>query len=59
LCNRLERLAGALNSLERKLSGEFIALDVRASLDALGEILGVVTTESIINGIFAKFCIGK
>ncbi len=54
-----ERLAGALSSLEKGLSGEFIALDVRGALDALGEILGVVTTESIINGIFAKFCIGK
>ncbi|MDP2883733.1 MAG: tRNA uridine-5-carboxymethylaminomethyl(34) synthesis GTPase MnmE [Ignavibacteria bacterium] len=40
-------------------SGEFIALDLRASLDALGEILGVVTTEDILNSIFANFCIGK
>jgi tRNA modification GTPase len=54
-----ERLAGALDSLERNLSGEFIALDVRAALDALGEIVGVVTTESIIDGIFSRFCIGK
>ncbi len=54
-----ERLSGALNALDRELSGEFVALDVRAALDALGEILGVVTTESIIEGIFAKFCIGK
>lgn len=54
-----ERLEAALSSLERKLSGEFVALDVRAALDALGEIVGIVTTESIINDIFAKFCIGK
>lgn len=40
-------------------SGEFIALDLRAGLDSLGEILGIVTTDDILNSIFANFCIGK
>jgi tRNA modification GTPase len=40
-------------------SGEFIALDLRTGLDALGEILGIVTTDDILNSIFANFCIGK
>jgi tRNA modification GTPase len=40
-------------------SGEFVALDLRVGMDALGEILGVVTTEDILNSIFANFCIGK
>ena len=40
-------------------SGEFVAIDLRAGLDALGEIIGVTTTEDILNSIFSRFCIGK
>lgn len=38
---------------------EFIALDLRGAVDALGEILGSVTTADVLNEIFSKFCIGK
>jgi tRNA modification GTPase len=38
---------------------ECIALDLRGSVDALGEILGTVTTDDVLNEIFSKFCIGK
>jgi tRNA modification GTPase len=53
-------------SLGRALSGfaenkplEIIALDLRESLDSLGEIVGAVTTEDILDSIFKNFCIGK
>ena len=49
----------ALRSLERKESGECVALDIRAALDALGEITGAVSTEDILERIFQDFCIGK
>ena len=49
----------AMRSLERKESGECVALDIRASLDALGEITGAVSTEDILDRIFRDFCIGK
>ncbi|MBN1560083.1 tRNA uridine-5-carboxymethylaminomethyl(34) synthesis GTPase MnmE [candidate division KSB1 bacterium] len=52
-------LALAADSIEKRLSAEFIAFDVRAALDALGEITGDVTTEEILNDIFSSFCIGK
>jgi len=59
----LQRAKGALElALESTLSGkssEFIAVDLRSGLDAIGEIVGVVTTEDILNSIFSKFCIGK
>jgi tRNA modification GTPase len=42
-----------------KESGEFIALDLRRAIDAIGEIIGLVTTEDILDNIFSKFCIGK
>ncbi len=38
---------------------ECIALDLRGALHALGEILGTVTTDDVLNEIFSKFCIGK
>jgi tRNA modification GTPase len=38
---------------------ECIALDLRGAVDALGEILGTVTTDDLLNEIFSKFCIGK
>jgi tRNA modification GTPase len=53
------RLEMALGSLEENRSGEFISLDLRAALDHLGEIIGVVTTDDILNSIFSRFCIGK
>lgn len=59
----LDRAAQSLNlaleSLEAGASGEFVTPDIRAALDALGEITGAVTTDEILNEIFGKFCIGK
>ena len=52
-------LQEAMRSLERKESGECVALDIRAALDALGEITGAVSTEDILDRIFRDFCIGK
>ena len=49
----------AMRSLERRESGECVALDIRAALDALGEITGAVSTEDILDRIFQDFCIGK
>ena len=49
----------AMRSLERKESGECVALDIRAALDALGEITGAVSAEDILDRIFQDFCIGK
>lgn len=38
---------------------EFVAVDVRDALRALEEIRGRVTSQDVIDGIFARFCIGK
>jgi len=52
-------LINSRNSLLSKMSGEFVSLDLRNAEDALGEIIGEVTSEDILNSIFSKFCIGK
>lgn len=49
----------ALESMGSGKSSEFVALDLRAGLDALGEITGEVTTDDMLKNIFSKFCIGK
>jgi tRNA modification GTPase len=54
-----EGLSSSLKSSKLKESGEFIALDLRRAINAIGEIIGLVTTEDILDSIFSKFCIGK
>ena len=48
-----------LEALHNKLPLEIQALHLRGSLDSLGEITGVVTTEDILDRVFSEFCIGK
>jgi len=38
---------------------DLIGIDVKETWDCLGEITGETATESIINEIFEKFCVGK
>lgn len=38
---------------------ELVAIDLKDALDALGEVIGVTTTEDILDQIFNRFCIGK
>ena len=54
-----ESLTGAASTVEAGLSGEFVAMDLRAAIDALGEITGAVSTDDILDRIFREFCIGK
>lgn len=52
-------LEKAKSSIELGMTGEFISVDLRNSENSLGEIIGKVTTDDILNNIFSKFCIGK
>ncbi len=54
-----EDLEEAINSLGNSLSGEFVSVHLRGAEDALGEIIGKVSTDDILNNIFDNFCIGK
>ncbi|MHB1685916.1 MAG: tRNA uridine-5-carboxymethylaminomethyl(34) synthesis GTPase MnmE [Ignavibacteriaceae bacterium] len=54
-----ESLQSAVDSIKTGLSGEFIAVDLRNAESKLGEIIGEITSEDILNNIFMKFCIGK
>ncbi len=52
----LKRASGAFHQKE---SLEFVAVDLKASLDALRELVGEVYSEDLLDVIFAEFCIGK
>ncbi len=54
-----ELLLNNRKSFEAKEGFEFIAADLRLTIAALSEITGEVTTDDILNNIFANFCIGK
>lgn len=54
-----EYLIMAKESVLSGMSGEFISVDLRNAESSLGEIIGKVTTDDILNNIFSKFCIGK
>lgn len=38
---------------------ELVAIDLKEALDSLGKIIGVTTSEDILDQIFSRFCIGK
>lgn len=55
----LKSIQQAIESVRANEGYEFIALEMRTALDTLGEIVGEVTTEDILDKIFSAFCIGK
>lgn len=54
-----EHLQAALAAMHDGLGAEFVAIDVRAAWEALGEITGETVTDDLLDRIFADFCIGK
>lgn len=54
-----EGLQAALQSTMQGAGGELVSADLRIALEALSEVVGIVTTEDILNAVFSKFCIGK
>ena len=54
-----ESLSNAEYSINNGFTGEFISVDLRNAENFLGEIIGEVTSDDILNNIFMKFCIGK
>ncbi len=58
-----ERCATALDacraSLLRNDAPEFTALEAREALQALGEVVGQVDIEEVLDVVFSSFCIGK
>ena len=52
-------LRKVLTAIKKNITGDFLAQDIREALYHLGEIIGQVTTDDLLENIFSKFCIGK
>lgn len=49
----------ARKALGDGLSPEFVALELRAALDAVGDVVGRADSEDLLGKIFSTFCLGK
>jgi len=54
-----QSVSKALESINSSMGYEFTAFDLKEASTALEEIIGKVTSDDILNNIFANFCIGK
>jgi tRNA modification GTPase len=59
----LERTREAVNRATGLVAGEtsaeFLAIELQEALRHLGEIVGMTTSEDVLDQIFSQFCIGK
>lgn len=54
-----EALNRVLENVDNPITSDFLAMDIKQALHYLGEIVGEVTTDDLLDNIFSKFCIGK
>ena len=54
-----EAIRRVQEGLHMQVSGEFLSMDLKDCLTALGEITGQISSQEVLNNIFSKFCIGK
>jgi tRNA modification GTPase len=55
-CESLQR---ALDAAEGRLGDELVAFETRTGIETLGEIVGTIYTDDLLDQIFSRFCIGK
>jgi tRNA modification GTPase len=49
----------ARTALGEGLSSEYVAIDLDQALCAVGEVIGIVDVNQILDSVFSQFCIGK
>jgi tRNA modification GTPase len=54
-----EHLERASDIVEHHHGPEFLALELRLALDEVGEMVGAICTDELLDRIFSQFCIGK
>ena len=59
LCEARQAIIKVQTALKQNLSGELLSMDLQDCLNALGEITGQITSQEVLNNVFAHFCIGK
>jgi tRNA modification GTPase len=59
LIKTLASVVSAKAAFQASIGSELVAIDLRAALNSLGEIIGITTPDDVLNNIFSRFCIGK
>ena len=59
VANSLTRTDAALQAAATADSEELVAIELHEALEHLGQILGSVYTDDVLDRVFARFCIGK
>ena len=54
-----ESLRTAAEVAKSGAGDELTSMEIRSALDALGEVVGAVYTEDLLDRVFSRFCIGK
>ena len=54
-----DSISSALEAAEGDFGQEIVASEIRQALDALGQIVGTVYNDDILDLVFGRFCIGK
>jgi tRNA modification GTPase len=52
-------LTKVFEGLNNNLTGDLLSVEIRSALQHLGEITGEITSDTLLDNIFSKFCIGK
>ena len=55
----LQACARASEAMTKGLAPEYLVVDLSDALRAVGEVLGAVDVEQILDSVFSQFCIGK
>ena len=55
----LDHLVSAQEAHARGMPADFVAIDLTAAANVLGEITGEMVTEDLLETIFSEFCVGK
>ena len=49
----------AIDGLRNRVPADFVTIDVKGAVIALGEVTGELVSEEVVNTIFDQFCVGK
>ena len=55
----IDVLDNTLNSIEKNIEIDLLAIDIKECFDLLGEIIGSTYKDELLDEIFSNFCLGK
>lgn len=55
----IESIDNALKNANNNIPVDMLAIDVKATWDILGEIIGATYKDELLDELFSKFCLGK